>query len=258
MRTTATIGRIAAPLVVAAVLAGCSAGSTGTAAPTTTVTVFAAASMKTTFTTLGANFEAAHPGVRVTFNFAGSQALAEQITQGAAADVFASANAANMTTVTAAGLAAAEPTTYATNQLEIAVPPDNPAGISGWKDLTKKGLKLVVCAPAVPCGAATVTIEQATKTTLAPVSEEQAVTDVLAKVQAGEADAGLVYRTDVIAAGATVKGIPFDESSKAINSNAIVALKTGSQQQLGQAFVDLVLSDAGQQVLAKAGFGPTS
>ena len=110
----------------------------------------------------------------------------------------------------------------------------------------------------MPCGAATVKVEQATNTTLSPVSEEQAVTDVLAKVQAGEADAGLVYKTDVEAAGTTVKGIEFDESAKATNNNSIVALDKGPQAALGQQFVDLVLSAEGQKVLAAAGFGPAA
>jgi molybdate transport system substrate-binding protein len=247
-------------VAVAALLAvtGCSsAAPTGSGASPagTTVTVFAAASMKTTFTALGKTFEAAHPGVAVTFSFAGSQTLAEQVTQGAPADVFASANDANMATVTGAGLAAGDPKLYATNRLEIAVPPDNPARIAGFADLAKPGVKLVICAAAVPCGAATVKVEQATGVKLAPVSEEQAVSDVLAKVQAGEADAGLVYATDVLAAGKTVKGITFAEASKAVNNNSIVALKGGPQATLGQQFVDLVLSDQGQKVLQDAGFG---
>ncbi|MBK8445544.1 MAG: molybdate ABC transporter substrate-binding protein [Micropruina sp.] len=249
----------AALTALALSLAGCAstpaATGTSTAGGGTTLTVFAAASMKPTFTALGTAFESTHAGVKVTFNFAGSQTLAEQIINGAAADAFASANEANMKTVTDAGLAATGAQVYATNQLTIAVPPDNPAGITSWNDLTKKGLKLVVCAPVVPCGAATEKIEQATGTTLTPVSEEQAVTDVMAKVQAGEADAGLVYQTDVIAAGETVKGIEFAESSKAINTNVIAALKDGPQAKLGQEFVDLVLSAEGQQVLKAAGFG---
>lgn len=244
--------RVLAAAAAALALAGCSSPG-GTTAKT--VTVFAAASMKTTFTALGKTFESSHPGVTVTFNFAGSQTLAEQLTQGAPADAFASANDANMKTVTDAGLASGDAKLYATNQLTIAVPPNNPAKITGFADLAKPGLKLVVCAPAVPCGAAAVKVEQATGVTLQPVSEEQAVTDVLAKVQAGEADAGLVYKTDVKAAGDTVKGIDFPESGKAINNNSIVALKGGQQAALGQEFVDLVLSADGQQVLADAGFG---
>ena len=219
----------------------------------TTLTVYAASSMKSTFTTLGGTFEASHPGFTVTFNFAGSQDLAQQITQGAPADVFASADDANMKTVTDAGLAARNARQYATNRLIIAVPPDNPAKIAGFADLARPGTKLVVCAAAVPCGTATVKVEQATGVTLSPVSEEQAVADVLAKVAAGEADAGLVYVTDVKAAGGTVKGIDFPESARAINTNSIVALKNGAG--LGQEFVDLVLSPAGQKVLADAGFG---
>lgn len=242
---------------LALILPGCAATPVTSpgAGEAKTVTVFAAASMKATFTALGKTFEAAHPGVTVTFNFAGSQTLAEQIVNGAPADVFASADESNMKAVTDAGLNASEPALYATNQLTIAVPPDNPAGIGSWKDLTKPGLKLVVCAPAVPCGAATQKVAEATGTALTPVSEEQAVTDVLAKVQAGEADAGLVYQTDVIAAGDTVKGINFPESAKAINRNPIVALANGPQAALGQEFVDLVLSAEGQKVLAAAGFG---
>lgn len=250
---------VAVPLLAALVAAsGCSSPAAPSAAPPAearTVTVFAAASMKTTFTKLGASFEATHPGTKVTFNFAGSQALAEQLVNGAAADAFASANTENMQTVTGAGLAAGEATLYATNQLTIAVPPDNPAKIDSFADLAGKGVKLVVCAPAVPCGSATEKVEKATGITLSPVSEEQAVTDVLAKVQAGEADAGLVYKTDVIAAGDTVRGIEFPESSKAINQNSIVALKDGPQAALGQEFVGLVLGSEGQQVLGEAGFG---
>lgn len=224
-----------------------------------TLTVFAASSMKTTFTALGTAFEASHPGFTVTFNFAGSQDLAQQLTQGAHADAFASANDANMKTVTDAGLASGEVRQYATNRLEIAVPPDNPAKVSAFSDLAKPGIKLVVCAPAVPCGSATVKVEKATGVQLKPVSEEQSVADVLAKVQAGEADAGLVYATDVKAAGSTVKGIGFPEAAGAINTNSIVALTSGGSPGLGQQFVDLVLSPAGQKVLAEAGFGtPTS
>lgn len=259
MRTKTSTAIAAALLGLSLAVAGCSSGSPEsetTAESTKTVTVFAAASMKTTFTELGKTFEASHAGTKVTFNFAGSQTLAEQITQGAQVDAFASANEANMKTVIDAGLGAADPKIYATNTLEIAVPPDNPAKIASFADLAKKEVKVVVCAPAVPCGAATEKVEKATGITLSPVSEEQAVTDVLAKVQAGEADAGLVYKTDVLAAGDSVKGVPFQESKEAINKNSIVGLKNGPQASLGQEFVDLVLSSDGQKVLADAGFGP--
>jgi molybdate transport system substrate-binding protein len=234
---------------------GCSTAPEQGGTGAKTVTVFAAASMKTTFTTLGKTFEGSHPGVSVTFNFAGSQALAEQITQGAPADVFASANDANMKVVTDAGLASGSPKLYATNHLAIAVPPDNPAKITTFSDLARPGIKLVVCAADVPCGSATVKVERATGVELSPVSEEQSVADVLAKVQAGEADAGLVYATDVLSAGKTVTGVDFPESGKAINNNSIVALTHGPQSGLGQEFVNLVLSSEGRTVLADAGFG---
>jgi molybdate transport system substrate-binding protein len=255
---TPRLRRALALSAAALALAGAGCGTTKTGgedAADTKLTVYAAASMKTTFTALGKTFEASHPGKTVTFNFAGSQALAEQITQGAPADVFASANDANMKTVVDAGLASAAARQYATNRLTIAVPPDNPAKVAAFADLAKPGIRLVVCAPAVPCGAATVKIEQATGVDLKPVSEEQAVTDVLAKVQAGEADAGLVYVTDAKSAGGKVLGIDFPESAKAINNNSIVALKNGPMPGLAAEFVDLVFSPAGQQVLADAGFG---
>lgn len=254
MRATSRLAAASVLAFLAASLAGCG-GSGRPAAGGTAVTVYAAASMKATFTRLGKTFESSHPGTTVAFNFAGSQVLAEQISQGAPADAFASADEANMATVTGAGLASGDATLYATNTLTIAVPPDNPANIGSFADLARPGVKLVVCAPAVPCGAATLKLEEATGVTLSPVSEEQAVTDVLAKVQAAEADAGLVYRTDVIAAGESVKGVEFPESARVVNKNSIVALKDGPQARLGQEFVDLVLGAEGQKVLTDAGFG---
>lgn len=256
MRRGLTPAAALLPLLLAAT--GCAVPPAGAnPAPTgpTTVTVFAAASLKTTFTTLGTTFEASHPGVTVVLNVAGSQALAEQLIQGASADVFASANEANMATVTAAGLNAAPPRTFARNTLAIAVPPDNPADVTSFKDLARPGLKLVVCAPVVPCGAAAVKIQRATGVALTPVSEEQSVSDVLAKVESGEADAGLVYRTDVLAARGRVLDVPFPEAASVGNDNSIVALRSGGRAALGQQFVELVLNPDGQKVLADAGFG---
>ncbi|WP_182140898.1 molybdate ABC transporter substrate-binding protein [Schaalia sp. JY-X169] len=217
-----------------------------------TLTVFAAASMEPTFTELAKMFE----GVKVVFNFAGSQDLQEQIVEGAPADVFASANEKQMAPVVEAGLNSSEPIIYATNQLTIVTPPDNPAQIATFQDLTKEGLLLVICAPEVPCGAATQKVVEASGVTLKPVSEEQSVTDVLAKVQAGEADAGLVYKTDAISAGDTVEAIAFPESADAVNKNPIVAVTTGAEPELGQEWVDFILSDSVQQILKDAGFGP--
>ena len=214
-----------------------------------TLTVFAAASLKQPFTTLGQRFEAEHPGTTVTFSFAGSSDLVTQLQQGAPADVFASADTTTMTRATTDGLVAGTPADFATNTLEIAVPPDNPARIESFADLTRSGVKVVVCAPQVPCGAATQKVETATGTDLTPVSEENAVTDVLGKVTSGEADAGLVYVTDVKGAGEKVLGIPFAESKEAVNTYPVAALAGSRQAALAGGFVRLITSTEGRQVL---------
>ena len=219
------------------------------------VTVFAAASLTGSFTDLAADFEAAHPGVSVDLNLAGSSDLATQIVEGAPADVFASADAKNMSTVVDAGLADGDPVDFATNVLEIAVPPGDPAGVRDLADLADPDLKVVVCAPAVPCGAATTTVTEAAGVALTPVSEESSVTDVLGKVTSGEADAGLVYVTDIAAAGDAVEGVPFDESAEAVNTYPIVALTDSRESDAAQAFVDYVAGPDGRSVLSAAGFG---
>ena len=239
-------------LSLAGFLAACGSDDSSTPGGDTTLTVFAASSLKGAFTELGKDFEADHDGVKVTFSFAGSSDLVAQIQQGAGADVFASADQATMDEL---GNDAEDPTLFATNTLEIAVPPDNPARVSSLQDLTKAGIKLVLCAPEVPCGAAATKVEEAAGLTLKPVSEEQSVTDVLNKVISGEADAGLVYVTDVKAAGDQVKGVPFDESSEAVNDYPIATVSGSKHADLAAAFVDLVTGDQGRQVLADAGFG---
>ena len=217
--------------------------------------MFAAASLKTTFTTLGQQFEGSHAGTKVTFSFAGSPDLVTQIQQGAPADVFASADTKNMDKATADNLVKGEPVNFAANTLEIAVPPDNPAKITSFADLAEDGVKVVICAPQVPCGSATQKVETATGVTLTPVSEESSVTDVLNKVTSGEADAGLVYKTDVKSAGDKVLGVPFPESSEAVNVYPIAVLTGSKDANLSQEFVDLVTGTEGQQVLGDAGFG---
>ena len=253
---------LAAVAVSVTVLTGCGgsptpAGQSSSAASASTgqtLTVFAAASLKGTFTTLGQTFESQHPGSKVTFSFAGSSDLVTQLQQGAPADVFASADTANMQKAVTANLVAGSPVNFATNTLEIAVPPDNPAKITSFADLTKQGVKVVVCAAQVPCGAAAKKIETATNTMIKPVSEENAVTDVLGKVESGEADAGLVYVTDVKAAAGKVKGIGFEESKQAVNTYPIVALSASKNADLAGQFVQLVTGSEGQQVLSAAGF----
>jgi molybdate transport system substrate-binding protein len=250
-------------LVLLATAAGCgtgssspsaSGGSGASAATEQTLTVFAAASLKSTFTTLGQRFEADHVGTTVAFNFAGSADLVTQLQQGAPADVFASADSTNMAKATADQLVDGTPVTFASNTLEIAVPPDNPARVTSFADLARPGVKVVVCAPAVPCGSAADTIETATGIALHPVSEETAVTDVLNKVQTGEADAGLVYVTDVRSAGAEVTGIAFPESRDAVNQYPIATLTGSKNKALAQQFTELVTGPEGQRVLAEAGF----
>lgn len=220
-----------------------------------TLTVFAAASLKNPFTTLGQQFEASHAGTTVTLNFAGSADLVTQLQQGAPADVFAAADAKNMDKATADNLVDGTPVSFASNTLQIAVPPDNPAQVTSFQDLTEPGIRLVVCAPAVPCGSATVRIEAATGLELKPVSEESSVTDVLNKVQTGEADAGLVYVSDVKGAGDKVRGIAFPESRQAVNQYPIVPLARSTNPDLARQFTELVTGSTGQQVLADAGFG---
>jgi molybdate transport system substrate-binding protein len=220
----------------------------------TTLTVYAAASLTTAFTEIGEAFEAEHDGVAVEFSFGGSSDLVAQLQEGAPADVFASADTANMDKLTAEGLPADDPRIFASNTLEIATPPGNPAGITSFADLADDGVAVVVCAPEVPCGAATVRAQEAAGITLEPVSEEQSVIDVLGKVTSGEADAGLVYVTDVTAAGADVTGVPFPESGSTVNTYPIVALADSDHRDLAEQFVELVLGDTGRSILEEAGF----
>jgi molybdate transport system substrate-binding protein len=235
--------------------AGCGGSSSSPkAAATGTIVVSAAASLKETFGTLAQQFEAAHPGSKVTLNFAGSDALAAQITGGAPVDVFAAASSKTMATVTDAKDGIGAPVDFVKNQLEIAVPPGNPAKVTSLADTVRPGVKLVVCAASVPCGAAATKAFAAAALTAKPVSLEQDVKSVLTKVELKEADAGLVYQTDVKAAGAKVTGVPFPEAAKAIATYPIVAVKTGKNPTGGAAFIAYVLSAAGTDVLAAAGF----
>ncbi|MEU1043532.1 molybdate ABC transporter substrate-binding protein [Streptomyces sp. NPDC005897] len=218
------------------------------------VTVFAAASLKESFTTLGETFEKQHPGTEVTFNFAGSDTLAASITGGAPADVFASASPKTMATVTDAGVTAGTPATFVRNQLEIATLPGNPEHISSLKDLTDSGLKVVLCDRTVPCGAAARKALDAGGLGLTPVSYEQDVKAALTKVELKEADAAVVYKTDVKAAGGKVTGVDFPESAKAVNDYPITLLKDAPNADAARAFVELVKSAEGQRVLTGAGF----
>ncbi|MGW0949399.1 molybdate ABC transporter substrate-binding protein [Streptomyces sp. NPDC002623] len=238
----------------ASTTSGSSASASSSPKLSGTVTVFAAASLKESFTALGAAFEKANPGTKVTFSFGGSDSLAASITGGAPADVFASASPKTMKIVTDAKDNATEPATFVRNQLEIATLPGNPDKIASLKDLTKSGLKVVLCDKTVPCGAAAQKVLDAGKLKLTPVSYEQDVKAALTKVELKEADAAVVYKTDVHAAGDKVEGVDFPESADAINEYPIALLKDAPNAEAAKAFIALVQSAEGQQVLTEAGF----
>ncbi|MBB5960135.1 molybdate transport system substrate-binding protein [Saccharothrix tamanrassetensis] len=245
--------RTALALAAALSLVGC--GSTQQASGVTgDVTVFAAASLTGTFTELGRRFEAAHPGVRVRLNFAGSSALAQQINQGAPVDVFASAAPANLEQVADAGGITATPAVFARNRLRIAVPKGNPGKVAGLVDFGRADAKIALCAEQVPCGAAARKVFEAAGVALRADTLEQDVKAVLTKVRLGEVDAALVYRTDVAAAGDEVEGIAFPEADQAVNDYPIAPLAKAPNAAGAQAFVDFVRSDEGRAVLAEAGF----
>ncbi len=248
---------MAAGAALAMLLAGCGGGTgaEGGAPEERTLTVFAAASLTEVFTRLEPRFEQANPGVAVRFNFGASSDLAQQIVNGGPADLFAAANTSTMTTVADAGLVDGGPTVFATNVLEIVTPPGNPAGITSFADLARSGLKVVVCAPQVPCGSATERIEQVTGVTLSPVSEEPDVKSTLGKVATGNADAGLVYATDVHAAGESVQGVGFPEAAQAVNAYPIAVIAEAPNADLARAFQELVTGAEGRTALESAGFG---
>ena len=219
------------------------------------MTVFAAASLKESFTTLGKEFEEAHPGTKVTFSFGGSDSLAASITGGAPADVFASASPKTMAIVTDAGDASGTPV-----HLRPQPAGDRHAAGQPRQDLLPQGphrspdLKVVLCDKEVPCGAAAQKALDASKLKLTPVSYEQDVKAALTKVELKEADAAVVYKTDVHAAGDKVEGVEFPESSDAINDYPIAQLKDTQNADAAKAFIALVQSAEGQQVLTEAGF----
>lgn len=243
-------------LLMTAALAAC-AGEGGAARDGSggTLTVFAAASLKGSFTDIAERFEEENPGITVALNFAGSADLAVQVSQGAPADVFASADTGTMAKVRESGLVDGEPRDFATNTLALAVPAGNPAGISSFADLAKNGTRLVACARQVPCGAAAAAVADQTGTALRPVSEENSVADVLGKVISGEADAGLVYATDVRSAGGKVDSVPFPEAAGTVNAYPAAVLAASGNKAAAGRFLDFLAGAGGQEILAAAGFG---
>jgi len=227
--------------------------ASGSASVTGDITVLAASSLTESFTVIGSRFEAAHPGVTVTFSFAGSPTLATQVTSGAPPDGFASAGATSMVAVVAAG-AAADPQTFAVNVMEIAVPPSNPGRVTGLDSLAAAGVKTALCQPQVPCGDTAGKVLDNAGLTVVPVTLEPDVKSVLSKVQLDEVDAGLVYVTDVHAAGDKVKGIAIPGDVNASTSYPIAALERSANPRAAAAFVAYVLSPDAQAVLTAAGF----
>lgn len=243
-------------LVVLLAVTGCSSGAKKVDAGSAlhgSVTVLAAASLTEAFGTLAKQFQAAHPGVAVKLSFGASSALAQQINAGAPADVFASAAIKNMQQVINAGGATGS-SNFARNVLEIVVPPGNPAGITQVADLARPGVKVALCQPQVPCGAVAQQVFSHAGITVKPVTEEADVKSTLTKVETGEVDAGVVYLTDVRAAGSKVTGIGIPDSVNAATEYPIAALSKAGYPSAAAAFVAYVLSPAGQAVLAADGF----
>jgi molybdate transport system substrate-binding protein len=218
------------------------------------VVVFAASSLTEVFGRLGREFEARHPGVHMRFSFGGSSSLGPQIVSGAPVDVFAAASPSTMADVVRAGVTARRPVLFARNRLQIAVPPDNPGRVRGLDDFARPGLTLAVCAPQVPCGEAAQDAFDVGGVRAQPDTLEQEVKGVLTKVELGEVDAGMVYHTDVVAAGARVRGVSFPEAAKAINDYQIAPVAGAPNPAAARAWTRFVLSPHGQRALADAGF----
>jgi molybdate transport system substrate-binding protein len=254
--------RIAILIVAAAAaggaVAGCSSGTSSTApkaasSPSGSITVFAASSLQSAFTTIGQQFEAAHPGTVVKFSFGASSSLAQEITAGSPADVFASAAPQNMDQVVSAG-DASNPVTFAQNVMEVAVPPSNPAHVNSVSDLADSSVKTALCQPQVPCGFTAQKVFSNAKISVRPVTLQPDVKSVLTQVELNDVDAGVVYVTDVKAAGSMVKGIAIPSNENASTSYPIATVSSSKNKDTAQAFVSYVTSSAGQKVLGADGF----
>ncbi len=245
-------------LAVVTSLTGCghkSPPSTAASPPARhAIVVFAAATLKPAFTLLAGKFQTDNPGATIDFDFATSSELANKLSQGATADIFASADSAQMDTVVKADLTGSDPVNFASNSLVIVTAPGDPKQVRSFADLAKPDLRVAVCQASAPCGSAAQRIEDNTGVHFNPFSEEPVSSGVLAKVTNGEADAGLVYFADAHKAGDKVSTVKFPESEDAVNIYPIVVLKHTSQPALAQKFVDLVTGPTGQRVLTQAGF----
>jgi molybdate transport system substrate-binding protein len=250
---------VAAVFLAACGTSGGGASASPSVAPLTgTLSVFAAASLTASFNALGTSFQTANRGVTVKFNFAGTPTLVTQIEQGAPADVFASADTTNMTKLTTDGFTTGTSQVFARNQLEIVVAPGNPKGITRLADLAKPGLIYISEGPTVPAGKYALQALATAGVKVTPKSLETSVTAVISKIELGEADAGIVYTTDIQAAGSKVSGVPIPTADNVIATYPIVAVKGSTNLTVANAFVAYVLSATGQSTLATFGFLPPS
>lgn len=261
---------LAGATISALLLAGCASSTPddGTDAGTDgselsgSLSIAAAASLEPAFRELAERFTEANPGVTFeNLTFDGSSTLAEQILSGAPYDVFASADEKNMAKVEDEGLTDGASAGFATSSLEIAVAPGNPLGIETLADLAKPGDDgetpiVVMCAPEVPCGAASHTLLDRDGVSLSPASEEQNVTAVLTKVVEGEADAGLVYRSDILRSDGGAEGIEIEGSIEAAGRYMIAPLAGSASSEAARAFAEFVQSDETRELLDELGFGP--
>ncbi len=247
-----TAATTAAPADTSGTTGGSGAGVAGD------ITVFAAASLTDAFTDVGAAFSEANPDATATFSFDASSALVTQITEGAPADVFASADTANMDKLTDEGLNGTDPVIFATNLLAIIVPAGNPAGVTSVEDLASPDVTVVLCAEEVPCGNYANQILDAAGVDVTPASFEENVRGVVTKVTAGEADAGIVYVTDVTAAGDAAELVEIPEDVNVLAQYPIATVGASEDQEVGEAFIDFLSGSDGQAILAEYGFGPPS
>lgn len=247
------LGAAGAAVLVSTLAACSSSGGSGSdsGAVKGHITVYAASSLTEAFGTLQKKFVAAHPGTSITFDFGASSDLGTQLNNGAKADVFASASTSTMADVTDAE----NPVNFTSNTLEIATPPSNPAHITGVADLAKPGVKVAVCDPAVPCGSVAQTVFKNAKVTVHPAAREPDVKSVVAAVESGEVDAGLIYVSDVHEAGAKVHGVTIPDAVNSTTTYQIAVLQSSSNAATARAFVQLVRSATGRRVLTADGFG---
>ena len=254
--------RVSLLIVAAGFLAACgSGGGTASSSPSSAslsgfIHVFAAASLTASFNALGMSFHQADPGVGVDFNYAGTPTLVTQIEQGAPADVFASADTTNMDKLTADGYAGGTSKVFARNQLEIVVAPGNPKAITRLADLAKPGVIYITEAPSVPAGKYSLQALASGGVKVTPKSLETSVTAVISKIELGEADAGIVYTTDIKAAGSKVQGVEIPTANNVIATYPLVTVKGTKSADVANAFINYVLSSTGQSTLATFGFLP--